>query len=155
MTFLFIEVLIIIVLVMILSMLIIDERKKRSRNMRVVTLKGYWNGTERRSLMRLNVSLEVKYFTNSKPIYAKSVDISTKGIRLLLDEKIEKGTPLRLEIKLPGEEHLIKARGDVVWTEESIEDEKESAKRLFNTGIQFGKFQNSDDKRLFNFVHSL
>jgi len=150
-----IEALSILVLAMILSTLIVDERKHRHREMRLVKLKGYWNGSDRRSTERLNVSLEVKYYANGFTSEATSVDISAKGIRLLLDERIEAGTHLRLEIKLPGESHLLRTAGAVVWTKESSEDEKASTKRLFNTGIELSGFQNSDGKKLFDFIHSL
>ena len=151
----FIELLIIAILIMTLSTLIFDERKNRLRDMRVVKLKGYWEGDERRSVGRFNVNLEVKYFTNGIPIYSKSADISTKGIRLLLDEKIQKNTPLRLEIKLPNQRRMIKATGEVVWSAESEEDKDLSAKRLFNTGIKFSKFRDDNKKTLFDFVRAL
>ncbi len=150
-----IEGLIILICVMIFSTLIIDEKKNRKRGMRAVKLKGFWNGSDRRTTDRLNITLEVKYFINARVTTSKSMDISTKGIRLLLDEKIEKTTPLGLEIKIPDQSRLIKAAGEVVWAEESIEDEKIAAKRLFNTGIKFSKFQAADEKRLFDFIYSL
>lgn len=150
---LFIEVLIIIILVMIFSTLIIDQRKNRVKEMHLVRLKGYWSGSERRTVDRLNTILEVRYSVNGKPVEVKSVDISTKGIRLLLDEKFEKGTPLRLAIKLPDQDQLIRANGAVVWAEESLEDEKNSEKRLFNTGIKFNRLGIDAEKRLFDFIY--
>ena len=150
-----IEGLIIFICIMIFSTLIIDEKKNRKRGMHVVKLKGFWDGPDRRSVDRLNITLEVKYFINAKIATSKSADISTKGIRLLLDEKIEKTTSLRLEIKIPDQNRLIKVVGEVVWTEESGGDEKIAAKRLFNTGIKFSKFrENTDEKRLFDFIYS-
>ncbi|MEE9500139.1 MAG: PilZ domain-containing protein [Candidatus Omnitrophota bacterium] len=156
MMILVIEGLIILICVMIFSTLIIDEKKKRKREMRAVKLNGFWDGANRRSVERLNITLEVQYFINAKIATSKSADISTKGIRLLLDEKIEKTTPLRLEIKIPNQSHLIRANGEVVWAKESTTDEKTVAKRLFNTGIKFSKFREyTDEKRLFDFIHSI
>ncbi|UCD55538.1 MAG: PilZ domain-containing protein [Candidatus Omnitrophota bacterium] len=155
MAILAIESLIILICVMIFSTLIIDEKKHRRREMRAVKLKGFWDGSERRTVDRLNVTLEVKYSVNAKVVISKSADISTKGIRILLDEKIEKTTPLRLEIKIPNQNRIIKADGEVVWSEESIEDEKIAAKRLFNTGIKFSSFQNADEKKLFDFIYNI
>jgi len=150
-----IEVLIILILSMILSTLLIDERRNRQRDMHMVKLKGYWNGGERRSVDRLNISLQVKYYANGSTLATQSADISARGIRLLLDEKIEKGSPLRMEIKLPEDDRLIQASGEVVWAEESKEDEKNSVKRFFNTGIKFSGFQNSDNEKLFDFIQNL
>ena len=155
MTILAIEGLIILICVMIFSTLIIDEKKNRKRGMRAVKLEGFWDGSDRRTVERLNITLEVKYFINERISISKSADISTKGIRLLLDEKIEKTTPLRLEIKIPDQSRLIRADGEVVWAKESIGDEKIAAKRLFNTGIKFSKFrEDTDEKRLFDFIYS-
>ena len=150
-----IEILVIVILFLILGTLFVSERNSNARKMRTLKLKGYWEGDERRGVDRLNVSLEVKYTANGKIISAKSKDISTRGIRLLLDERIDKGTGLHLEIKLPNQEPLVKASGEVVWSQESAEDERDSEKRLFNTGIKFTKFQKDNEKRLFDFVHSL
>lgn len=151
MIILLIEALCIVILAMILSTLIFDERKKRSQDLRLIKLEGYWDGRERRNAERLNVSLAVKYCENGKCVAAKSVDISASGIRLLLDEKIGEGTPLKLEIKLPEEKNNIKTRGEVVWAKE-VSEENLPGKRLFNTGIKFSNSQEADEKKLFNFI---
>jgi len=153
-----IEGLIIFICAMIFSTLVIDERKKRKRELRSIRLKGFWDGGDRRRDERLNAILEVKYSIGRNSVTSKtstSRDISTRGIRLLLDEKIDKTTPLKLEIKLPVQSRLIRTSGEVVWSEEAIEDEKHSAKRLFNTGIKISRFREADEKRLFDFIRSL
>lgn len=155
MVILFVGTLCIFVLAMTLSTLICDEKKRRSREMNLVKLKGYWSGDDRRSTDRLNISFEVKCIADGKVRVSKSMDISAKGIRLLLDERFEKGIPLVLSMRLPGRKKVIKASGMVVWTSESNEDEKNSPKRLFNTGIKFFRFQNAGEKELFDFMHSL
>lgn len=123
--------------------------------MRLVKVKGYWDGSNRRSVDRYNITLKVKYYANGTPLAGHASDISTKGIKLLLDEKFEKGSLLRLEISLPNQPHIIRASGEVMWTEEATEDEKLSSKRLFNTGIKFSRFHNLDDKKLFDFIYGL
>jgi len=153
MIILLIEGLCIGILAMILSTVIFDEKKRKAEDLRIVKLEGHWNGRERRNAERLNVSLAVKYCENGKCSNAKSLDISASGIKLLLDEKIEKGTPLKLEIKLPEEKRNIKTRGEVVWTKE-ISEKDTSGKRVFNTGIKFSDSQPADEKRLFSFVQS-
>jgi c-di-GMP-binding flagellar brake protein YcgR len=152
---LLIEVLCVLILVMILSTIIIDERKNRVLSMHHVKLKGYWDGGERRSFERVGIDLDVKYFLNGTPLDARSKNISTKGVGLLLDEKFAKKTPLRLEIKLPNTNHIIRASGEVVWSNEATGEKKTSEKRLFNTGIKFSRFQSDDEKRLFTFIYNL
>ena len=151
---LLVEILIIAVLVMTFMALLADERKKRTKNMHALLLKGYWDGGERRSVERLNITIEVRYALNGTSNPAKSADISTKGIRLLMDERLEKGTPLKLEMKLPTEKDIIKASGQVAWVSEAIENEKGSPKRLFNTGIKFFSFSGPGEKKLFDFIYN-
>lgn len=151
-----IEVLCVFILAMILSTVILDEKKRRKQNMRPVKLEGYWRKDERRSAERLDASLEVKYFINGKSADVKSVDISAKGIKLTLDEKIEKGVLLRLEIKIPDSGHVVRANGEVAWSREAVEDETASGgKRFFNTGIKFIKVNKTDEKKLFDFIYTL
>ena len=155
MVLLLIEFLIIVILIMTFSILVIDERRARSRSLHPVKLKGYWRGKERRSVERMDVSLEVKYSINGKSNSGKSVDISTRGLRLLLDEKIETGSPIHLEIRIPGHKRLIRTGGEIVWTAESKKDSTDIGKRFFNTGIKFYKFHNHDDKKLFDFIENI
>ena len=150
--FLIVEVLCILILIMILSTVIFDELRNRSRQMRLVRLSGYWDGKERRSAERLNITFEVKYFTNGKGLNATSMDVSTSGIKLVLDEKIEKGTPVRLELKIPNQVRPVKARGEVVWSNEAKDIEETSPKRLFSTGLKFHKLLDTEEKRLFDFI---
>ena len=153
MALLVIEILCVFILTMTLSALTLDERRKRKTNLRQIKVKGYWEGEERRAINRFDVCLGVKYSTNGKFARVKSVNMSTRGIRLLLDEKLEKGAPLRMEIKIPTKKETVKTTGEVAWSEESGEDEKGSPKRLFNTGIKFLKVRADDEKKLFDFIH--
>jgi len=149
------EVLCILVLAMILSTAIIEEKGKRRKSLRPIKLEGYWNGRERRSAERLNVTLDVRYSIYGKTVKANSADLSTSGIRLILDEKIEKGSTLQMEIQLPGMNRSIKSNGEVAWSKESFEDEKNVPKRFFNTGIRFVRLDKEDQKNLFDFMQNL
>lgn len=155
MIILLVETLCVIVLVMIFSTLLLDERRTRERGLALIRLKGYWDGDERRTTDRLNVTMEVRYHLNGKSATSKSMDISTKGIRILLDERIDKGTPTDVTMKIPGKNHLIKANGSIVWSNESKDESEDSGKRFFNTGIKFYSFHDSGERNLFNFIHEM
>jgi len=148
-----IEALCIVVLAMTFSTLIWDEKLAHRRNMALVKLKGFWDGDERRSTDRLNISLEVHYKINGRQVCSKSTDISEKGIRLLLDERFEAGTPLTMVIKIPDRNHMVKTTGSVVWATET-EKPEDPTRRLFNTGIKFHKFHDSGATKLFSFLQS-
>ena len=147
-----IQILCLGVLAMILACLFTDEKKNRLNNMRIVKLRGYWDGSERRSVERFDIDLPVRYYLNGNSVSAKGADISTKGIRLLLDEKFKKDTHLKLEIKLNGHSHLVRARGRVAWSSEALEESKKAERRLFNTGIKFSSFHDGGEKELFDFI---
>jgi len=150
-----IEALCVIVLCLILVAIIFDDRKNRNHAMRLIKLKGYWDGGERRSTERLNISLPIRYGAGGNITVSKSADLSERGVRLLLEERLEIGAPLTLEIQLPNVSRPVKATGEVAWVQEALEDKKAPAKRLFNTGIRLRKFHNSDGEKLFEFIHSL
>lgn len=86
---------------------------------------------ERRESPRLSICVEVgAKHGDLSPIKAKSLDISTGGIRLLLPEDLPIGNTLELQMNLPFP--LVLARGEVVWKKE-IQAE---TGRLFQTGVQ-------------------
>ena len=153
MSVLIIAILCITILILTLTAILADERKKQRSAMRPVRLKGYWDRANRRCAERLNISLDVKHLIDGRSANTKSVDISSSGIRLLMDERAGAGAVLHLEIKIPDRNRIVKLRGEAIWSKESIEDEKGSAKRLFTTGIKFVKSSSDAKKELFDFIH--
>lgn len=148
-------ILCILVLITVLSTVFLDERKKSKDKTRPVILDGFWQGNDRRSTARLNVTLNVRYSVDGKHVHVESVDVSTRGIRLTLDEKFEKGTVLRLEIKLPGSHGAIKALGEIAWSDSARPAHKNPSKRFFTSGIKFVKLDKPGETKLFNFIRSL
>ena len=155
MIYLAIIILTLIILMMILGTLLLDQKRQHEIELHKVMVRGFWDGSNRRTVERINVSLDVKCYANGDAAHTQSVDMSTKGIRLLLDERFERGIPLRLEIRLPVDDYIIKASGEVMWTSESFEDGQKSGKRLFNTGIKFRDLHKTDEKKLFDFINTL
>ena len=86
---------------------------------------------ERRESPRLSICVEVgAKHGDLPPIKAKSLDVSSGGIRLLLPEDLPIGNTLELQMNLPFP--LVLARGEVVWKKES----QAETGRLFQTGVQ-------------------
>ena len=151
-----VELLIILVLLMTIVTLVFDEINHRKRAKHLVKIKEYWNGSERRRVERYNATLDVSYSINHKLKNSKTKDISTHGLGLILEEKLERKTPLLIEIKIDGVKDPIKAKAHVMWSKEAIEDEKYSPKRLFLTGIKFSRFSDSpQEKKLFDYIRTL
>lgn len=151
-----IEILLITILVMIMFTVVIDESNHRKRAKHLVKLKEYWNGKERRLVERYDVILDVNYSINHNFKNSKSKDISTRGLGLILEEKLERQTPLSVEIKIDGGKESIKAKASVMWSKEAVDEEKYSSKRLFETGIKFIHFADTaHEKRLFDYIRSV
>jgi len=152
-----IEILLVVILGTILVTLAIDEKNHRKRRRHLVRLKTYWDGNNRRRVVRHNASLNVDYTINSHMRGSVSRDISTHGIGLVLDEKLKRKTRLILAIKMDGEyKGTLKARARVMWCLEAPAEESQDGKRLFYTGIKFIKFTDpKQEKRLFDYIRSI
>src|SRR3989338_2613326 len=93
----------IVLLFMILGLLYRNEKVSSKRASPHAKIEEYWNGMERRRYARFKKILEVTYKIEKKPHLkaGKTVDISEGGVKLLLDEKLAKGTIVDLQIALP------------------------------------------------------
>jgi c-di-GMP-binding flagellar brake protein YcgR len=98
----------------------------------------FWDGEERRSHKRFNKTLELEYFVQVKPEQKKlrTVDVSRGGIKLLLDEKLPKGTILCLKIYIPEKRQTVEVDTEVVWTD-NADKRDDSGKRFFFSGLKF------------------
>jgi c-di-GMP-binding flagellar brake protein YcgR len=76
-------------------------------------------------LSNSNPSAEVNIFN------ALTKDISPGGVRILANQELPPGTPVRLEIALPRSRRLIRGKGKISWTRSVSE------KELFEVGIEF------------------
>ena len=88
---------------------------------------------ERRKFVRLKAIVEVKYVVIGKPGQMKvfSKNVSAGGLCILMEERLDKDTPLQLHIKIPDLKEPIRALGRVVWQQESDQPGK------LNTGVEF------------------
>ena len=58
-------------------------------------------------------------------------NIGAGGLRVLLQERLESTTPVKLEVFPIDKEFCLKCNGDIIWSSENQE------KRSFDTGIRF------------------
>lgn len=112
---------------------------------------------ERRKFPRLNAKLLVKYRVlekGKKRKESESKDIGGGGIKLFLNERLLKDTPLELEINIPGEGKPIVAEGRVVWSKEVGCGSGEELGEWFDTGIMFTKIEPLEQCRILKYVYS-
>lgn len=111
-------------------------------------VKEYWDGDERRSDLRFEDDLEIEYNVKKKSGLksgslllnaigvGKSLNISSGGMKLMLDEKLPNGAIMALKIYTPEDKKTIEVEAEVVWTKE-VEGMDPSGKRFFHSGIKF------------------
>lgn len=134
------ETVILLVLITALVTIIIEESKIKRSKIPRGTVKEYWSGPERRQSIRINTSLIVRYGMAKEDhnrLNGRTKDVSSNGMRLLINEKLTKGTLLLLEFDLPDTKDAINAEGKVIWADGEFGERDKSGRRIFHTGIQF------------------
>lgn len=93
---------------------------------------------DRRVFERVPAAINVAYrvYGGKSKFKTISKDISGGGIRLSLNEKLDEGTILELEIGLPDTNRSIPALGKVAWTVEFVV-RGDSVMKYYDTGIEF------------------
>ena len=86
----------------------------------------------------------------SKELHGHAYDVSEAGVRFELDEAIDPGESISVDLTLPGTQSSVNATGDVVWVNDEIDDP--GPRRL---AIQFTEFRSNEDRfRLLNYLGS-
>ena len=145
---LIIQFLILAVLLLVLIALFVDEKRLKLVTAQGGKLTEYWDGTERRRAIRIKTILHTRYSIDKKPEQKRSLskNISSGGIQMQLNEKLSASTPLALNILLPNSNKPVSLKGKVVWVSE-INQQDESGRRVFNTGIEFVMLNPKDRER--------
>lgn len=152
------QVIIIVVLIITLIALFIEEAGIKKSNIPTGSVKEYWNGRERRKTIRINASLVVKYTVKknlNRKFNGQMKDISRSGMKLMINEKLAKGTLLLLEFELPYIEKTIAAEGKVIWATGEFGERDEMERRVFHTGIQFTNIKSDDENTLVNYIKEI
>ncbi|MBU4377006.1 MAG: PilZ domain-containing protein [Candidatus Omnitrophica bacterium] len=153
-----IQLIIIIVLILSLAALFIEEMGSRKAGVPKGIVREYWDGKERRKAMRVNTELAVRYSIEKKlhlKLNGAIKDISQKGVRLVVTEKLTEGTLLLLEFSIPDKKGPIIADGKVVWTSGAFDERDVDGKRIFETGVQFVNIEPDGSARLVSYIEKI
>lgn len=156
--FLIVELLFIILLTMVLFILYRNEKILKKRQTPKGEIEDYWTGKERRQAVRFKENLDVTYIVEKKAHLknsGKALDISESGIKLLLGEKLSKGTILDLRISDPSSKKALEIEGEVIWSGEFQETREPSEKRLFHVGLKFLGIRSPSGILVSEFIRSL
>jgi len=113
------------------------------------------SNNERRKFPRLSVAVDIQYKALPEAIAygtGATANISAVGICLILYEELKPGSVLELNIYLPDDQPIIKGKGRIVWIKpfNVARDQKER----FDAGVEFIDINESDRKRINNYVFS-
>jgi len=152
---LYLQIILIMVLLVTLVALYLNERQKRKEKVPIAKLTRVWEENERRSFVRVNTDVPVRYaipkkVSNPKPV--KSKNISVGGIAISLCEKLTLRDTISLEVEIPGVPVPVTVTGEVAWIREDVEQEDEQGIRHFSAGIEFKELLPKDKKRISKFI---
>jgi uncharacterized protein (TIGR02266 family) len=108
---------------------------------------------ERRKYVRLTADVEVRYDVldtkSHEAMQAVTRNISAGGICLIINEQLPIGTVLQLDIYLPQNQPVIKAKGKIVWISAfRMANEKER----YDAGIEFIEIDEEQRKIIDKYV---
>ncbi|MBI3318390.1 MAG: PilZ domain-containing protein [Candidatus Omnitrophica bacterium] len=135
--------------VMIFAVVVREERLAAGGKVPMGRLRRFWPKAERRRFPRYRVDWPIRYRRipgNHAP--AKTRDVSQTGVGLLLQEKLEAGTHVELELTLSGQEKPVIAFAEIVWSKEVSSREGSGGVRNFFTGLRFKGMDPAVEKRL-------
>jgi c-di-GMP-binding flagellar brake protein YcgR len=105
----------------------------------------------RREFPRLDFDVEFKHWVFSepslKPIRNKGKNISAGGLCIMVFEKLEIGTLLKLEFSLQGADKPIMAKGKVMWIDELVIF-SHGTHVSYNCGVEFVEISPHDQENI-------
>ena len=108
---------------------------------------------ERRQFVRLDASVEVEHQVVKEPAaqISKSRNIGGGGIRLIIFERLQPNSEIKLKIKLPDNQPPINITGRVAW-QEPFSISTEGEREHYDTGVEFTQINPADRARIEKFV---
>lgn len=101
-----------------------------------------YKGQEKRKFLRVRLPCRIAIFNfPERSISAHTENISAGGVRVIMEERMEMGSTVGLEIHL--NEKLISCKGKIVW----VVDKKSHFKKnvcYYDTGIEFCEITDQD-----------
>ena len=151
----YLQIILITVLVFTLLALYFDERQKRKSKTPTAKLTHFWEESERRSFVRIDADVPIKYSLPKGPNTLKNgrmKNLSLGGIGMTLNEKFNPKDSLLLEIGLPDSSAPIIAKGEIAWVKENTAQKDPEGVRHFDVGIEFKELSPKDRDRLLKFI---
>ncbi|MCM8794485.1 MAG: PilZ domain-containing protein [Candidatus Omnitrophica bacterium] len=147
----FIALWLIVVASAILLFILREERLAQQGKIPLGRLRRIWLFSERRRAPRYRLNLSIKYvrLNGDPPSSAQTWDVSQTGASLVMKERLEPGSGLRIEAAAPEGGEPVIFSGRVVWVRPIPPKRQDSTQeRLFLTGLQFDRLDAKTDSAL-------
>jgi len=147
---------ILLVLVLILGLTLKEEIMTR-KGMTQGLANKYWVLREKRRFVRFQENMKIRYTrieSNSIQDDTRMKNISKKGLCISTYEKLKKKDTLDVEIEVPGFPKPVRLTGSVMWVKELRLPDKDG-RRLFYTGLRFGKINPESEAMLITHLNTL
>ncbi|MDP2920873.1 MAG: PilZ domain-containing protein [Candidatus Omnitrophota bacterium] len=147
---------ILIILMLVLTVTLLEELRHRNGITRGF-LNKYWVLREKRKFVRFNEDMKIRYNrigSESKEPDPKMENISRSGLCISTYEKLKERDTLELEVEVPGFNKPVKLKGRVVWIKE-LRSPDDHGRRIFYTGIEFGKINPDSEAILITYLNTL
>jgi len=103
---------------------------------------GEWDGLNRRRAVRAQVPYTIHIFSaKGKPIATYTEDLSTGGIRVVVQKKLAMSDPVDLKIYIGDE--FVRCPGKVAWIKEKTSSVLDGV-IFYDAGIEFSGLKDSD-----------
>jgi len=111
-----------------------------------------WDGFNKRKFPRLHLTCEVSIQPVGKPktFTASTEDVGMGGVSVLLAEPLERFDRCKISLELKDGEPPVQVTGRSVWVIPS--QDRKSAKKNFDTGLEFLDMDDVSRKRLQSFL---
>lgn len=147
---------ILLVLVLILVITLKEEIRVRKGIAQGVANK-YWILREKRRFVRFQDDLNIRYNrigAETKPDNIKMQNVSKKGMCISTYEKLKEKDSLEIEIEVSSFSKPVKLTGSVIWVKE-LKSPDDHGRRIFYTGIMFGKINPESEAILITHLNTL
>ncbi|MCM8819248.1 MAG: PilZ domain-containing protein [Candidatus Omnitrophica bacterium] len=114
-----------------------------------------WEGVEKRRFVRANYPCRIVIYTPKEhTIFTHTENVGAGGIRVIIEEKLNIGEIVGLELYLFEEKEPIPCKGRVVWV---VEKESRYRKNLFffDTGFEFSQISDVDRETIKRLVEAI
>lgn len=113
-----------------------------------------WDGFNQRKFPRVNLQCEILIRAEelAAPIAAITENVGSGGVCVILDKALERFSKCRIRLHLDEKMPVIDCGGKVVWAVST--QAVKSAKRRFDTGIEFLELESSQAQRIREFIEA-